>query len=64
MTETSNDSSKPQGNVERLLKHLKEDSLAARLVHAHGAADRKESMTAVLKGRLEQVRKSLDGTEA
>lgn len=55
-----------QDNVDRLLKHLKEGSLAARLVQAHrnpGSARPSESMEAVLTDRLEQVRRSLDSTE-
>jgi hypothetical protein len=53
-------------NVARLLKYLKDDSLAAQLVRAHGAPEgttRADAMKAVLEGRLKQVRKDLDGTE-
>lgn len=58
---------KAQDNFDRLLKHLKDRSLAARLVQAHRAsevADPAESMKTVLRERLEQERKNLDGTEA
>ena len=54
----------PQDNVQRLVSHLKEGSLASRFVHAHRAADPAEAMKAVLIDRLEQVRENLDGTEA
>lgn len=53
-----------QANTERLLKHLKENSLASRLVHAQRAPKPAESMMAVLRERLEQVRENLDRTEA
>jgi hypothetical protein len=55
-----------QDNFARLLKYLKDDSLAAQLVRAHGAMEgttRADAMKAVLEGRLKQVRKDLDGTE-
>jgi hypothetical protein len=61
MTESKPDETKPEENVDRLLKHLKEDSFAARLVHAHRAPGRTASMMAVLTERLQQVRESLDG---
>lgn len=52
------DTSATLTNRDRLLQHLKEDSLAARLVRAQSnAADLK----AVLKERLDQVRHDLDG---
>ena len=54
---------KEPNNIDRLLKHLKDGSLAARLVRAHhspGTASPRESMAAVLKERLEQVRNSFD----
>ncbi len=54
---------KPLDNVARLLKHLKDGSLAVRLVGAHrnpGAGSPVTSAKAVLTARLEQVRESLD----
>ena len=48
---------KEPNNIDRLLKHLKDGSLAARLVRAHhspGTASPRESMAAVLKERLER----------
>jgi len=56
----------PKNNSERLLTHLEDGSLAARLVRAHRNSDpahRAESMKAVLQERLERVRGSIDGTE-
>ncbi len=61
------DDTKSLDNLDRLLKHLKDGSLAARLVQAHRTPDTDdpaESMKAVLKERLEQVRNDLAGTEA
>ena len=61
------DESKTQNNINRLLRHLKKDSLAAQLVQAHHTpetGDSAESMKAVLRKRLEQVKKDLDGTQA
>ncbi len=58
---------KPQDNFDRLLKHLKNGSLAARLVHARRAPDAgspAEAMKAVLRARLQQVRADLDDTKA
>ena len=55
-----------QDNIARLMKYLKDNSLAAQLVRAHRAPDGTapaEAMKAVLEGRLRQVRKHLDGTE-
>jgi len=52
-------------NIDRLLVHLNDDSLAARLVRAYQAADEggaAESLKAVLAKRLEQVRAKLDDT--
>ena len=48
-------------NYERLLKHLKDGSLAARLVQAckGDCAARKSAMTAVLEERLKEVREKL-----
>jgi hypothetical protein len=48
-----------QDNVARLLKYLKDDSLAAQLVRAHRAPDgtaRADAMKEVLEGRLKHVR--------
>lgn len=57
----------PPSNVDRLLEHLKDESLAARLVRAHGAAEAAsptDSMKAILTERLEQVREEIDGGTA
>jgi len=64
MAAVQDDDKKPQDNVERLLKHLKENSFAAMLVHAHSGPNPAESMKAVLRERLLQVRGNLDGPEA
>lgn len=61
------DKAEPKNNSDRLLKHLKDGSLAARLVEAYrirDAADPSESMKAVLRERLEQTREKIDGAEA
>lgn len=51
-------------NSDRLLRHLKEDSFAARLVQAQKTADKPaEALNAVLTDRLDQVRKELGGDE-
>jgi len=53
----------PTHNTDRLLKRLNEGSFAYRLVQAHrdrGTTDQVESVRAVLRERLEQVRRSLD----
>lgn len=58
MTETD----EPSRNVERLLGHLKEGSLAARLVRAHrtGAAEHgRRPMEDVLEERLRRTREAL-----
>ncbi|MFQ5847138.1 MAG: hypothetical protein ACE5IQ_05610 [Candidatus Methylomirabilales bacterium] len=58
---------KPQDNIDRILKHLKNGSPAARLVNAHRTADAgnpTEAMKAVLKERLAQVRAEIDKPEA
>ena len=64
MTDNSNPSAlKPQSNADRLLKHLKADSLAQQLVKAHegvGGTDPIESARAVLLTRRQQVRASFD----
>lgn len=55
------------GNVDRLLTHLADDSLAARLVRAHGVGQpdsSTESLKAILAERLERVRKEIDGGTA
>ena len=49
-------------NIDRLLRHLPEDSLAARLVlarNAPGAAPR-DAMKAVLRERVKLARRGLD----
>lgn len=61
------DEPEPPSNVDRLLKHLKDDSLAALLVRAHSAvesADPTESMKAILTERLERARERIDGGTA
>jgi len=53
-----------ESNVDRLLKHLKDESLAARLITAHEAPDGGEpvaAMKAVLTERLDEVKGKLDG---
>ena len=58
------DEADPKDNVDRLLGHLKDDSLAARLVRAHRApqaGDPAAPMKAILTERLEQVKETLDG---
>ena len=58
---------KPQSNADRLLKHLKADSLAPQLVKAHegaGGTDQIASARAVLLARLKQVRASFDSPKA
>jgi len=60
------DEAKPQNNYDRLLKHLKDGSLAARLVRAHRAPEAggpAEAMKAVLRERLAQMREEIDDTE-
>ena len=57
----------PKNNTDRLLTHLKDGSLAYLLVQAHRTrdiADPAESIKAVLRERLEQVRRSIDDPEA
>lgn len=56
----------PPDNFDRLLKHLKAGSLAASFVQAHrapGAASPRDALRAVLKTRLEQLRRTLAGTK-
>ncbi|GAA2890982.1 hypothetical protein GGQ99_005161 [Aminobacter niigataensis] len=51
-------------NSDRLLQHLKADSLAARLVLAQKkAANPAAALKTVLTERLDQVRKDLSGDE-
>ena len=60
------DKAEPMNNSERLLAHLEDSSLAARLVRAHRDRDPAhpaESIKAVLKEGLEQVRASIDDAE-
>jgi len=60
------DEVKLQNNYDRLLKHLKDGSLAARLVQAHQtseAGEAVETMKAVLMERLEQVREKIDNAK-
>ena len=55
--------SEPMNNSDRLLKYLKDGSLAYNLVQAHRnreTASPMESVNAVIQKRLEQVRKSID----
>jgi hypothetical protein len=58
------DESNPMDNIQRLLAHLKDDSLAARLVGAYRDAQGHnpgEGLRAILTARLEQVKAELDG---
>lgn len=51
-----------KSNIDRLLTHLKDGSLAALLVSVHqnpGGVDRAESIKVVLRERLKHVRKKL-----
>lgn len=53
-----------ENNIDRLRKHLKEESLAARLIAAHEAPDGGESVPAmrvVLTEHLDEVKGKLDG---
>lgn len=53
-----------ESNIDRLLKHLKDESLASRLIRAHEASDGGEpvaSMKAVLTERLDEVKGKLNG---
>ena len=61
------DDTKSPDNFDRLLTHLKDGSLAARLVQTHRTPDTDnpaESMRDLLKERLKQVRNDLADTEA
>lgn len=61
------DEAQPRNNYDRLLKHLKDGSLAARLVQAHRVAEAGgslETMKAVLRERLAQMREKLDKIKA
>ena len=58
---------KPESNFDRLVTHLHSGSLAYRLVQAYrdqNATDPAESMKAVLRKRLEEVRRSIDHPKA
>jgi len=60
------DKVEPKNNPDDLLMHLEDGSLAARLVRAHGNCDPAnptESMKDIIQERLQQVRRSIDGTE-
>lgn len=53
----------PQTNFERLLTHLGEDSLAAKLIEAYAGADgagRAAAIRAVADDRLTQIKRSHD----
>ena len=53
-------------NFDRLLTHLKGNSLAAAFVHAHrvsAAGNRREALKAVLKTRLELLRQTVAGRQ-
>ncbi len=57
----------PKSNYDRLLTHLEDGSLAYQLVQAHcdhDTTDPTESMMTVLRERLGQARRSIDGPEA
>ena len=57
---TEND--QPSENVDRLLRHLREGSLAAQLVGAHGAQaadDGSRALEEVLEERLRRIREAL-----
>jgi hypothetical protein len=61
------DNAEPKSNSDRILKHIKGGSLAARLVLAHrvrGEADHAEGMKNVLRERLKEVKAKIDGGEA
>lgn len=61
---TSETAPEALSNSDRLLLHLKQDSLAVRLVHAQReTTDAAKALKAVLTERLEQVRKDLGGDE-
>ena len=56
----------PSENVDRLLRHLNEGSLAARLVRAHRvqtAEDGSRTMEEVLEDRLRRIREALSDGE-
>jgi hypothetical protein len=58
--------SKPEKNYDRLLNHLKSNSLAAALVRSyrdHEADGPAEAMKTVLKERLAKVREKIDSPE-
>lgn len=54
-------------NTDLLLKHLKDGSLASRLVKAHrnhSPVDSPDSLRAILRERLEQAKREIDGSKA
>ena len=56
----------PQTNFERLIAHLPNDSLAAKLVTAYAAASEATPVDAVVKvaaGRLDELKRSYDKPE-
>ena len=56
------DEASPQDNVDRLLAHLPEDSLAAHLVQEHRKSDvPSAAIKAAIAERLNEVRTILDG---
>lgn len=64
MTTNAEPAPEALSNSDRLLQHLKEGSLAARLVQAQrGAASPAEALKAVIRERLHQARKDLGGDQ-
>jgi hypothetical protein len=60
------DEAKPKSNIDRLLAHLRKDSLAFRLVEVYRdciSNNSVESIRGVLRERLEQERKKIDSTK-
>ena len=59
------DHPEPQRNLERLLEHLEEGSLAAKLVEAYrgSESDPSRNMKTVLEERLKKLKENLAGTE-
>lgn len=56
-----------KSNTDRLLDHLDDDSLAAKLVkawHDSTEADKTERVKVILRNRLESIRASLSDAEA
>lgn len=57
------DEEQPQNNYDRLLNHIKQDSLAAQLVRAYCGPEAEsptEAMKAVLRERLTKLREKID----